>query len=258
MEVVFENVSYENIANNINFKISSGVVTGIYNSSSIIDLLKMPNQIKGTIKIDNNIYKKYNDKIVAFINKEDQFFTATVLDEILFNAKIRDYKTSNIKGKINKLFEKLDLNINLLHRICHSLSNTEKYLVKVISNLIYNPQIVIFEDGLSDLDAFYRKKIEGIITDLKEANKIVIVVSNNSNILYNISDDIIIIKDKKDFICGKIDDIYTKEVEKLINNNIDVPYFSLLTYSANKEKNANLFYRKDVRDVIKDVYKSVS
>ena len=79
----------------------------------------------------------------------------------------------------------------------------------------------------------------------------------DSNILYDLTDEIFIFDKGKLIMNGNTDDVYSN-IEPLIDNNIDIPYFSKLTYKANKEKGATLFYRKDVRDVIKDVYKSVS
>ena len=93
--------------------------------------------------------------------------------------------------------------------------------------------------------------------ELKEKDKLIILTSNDSNILYELTEELFIFNEDKLITSGNTFDIYTN-VEILLENNVDVPYFSLLTYKANSEKGANLFYRKDVRDVIKDVYKSVS
>ena len=47
------------------------------------------------------------------------------------------------------------------------------------------------------------------------------------------------------------------DVKFLIDNNIEPPYLSKLTYLAKEKKGIKLFYQNDVRDVMKDVYKHV-
>ena len=105
------------------------------------------------------------------------------------------------------------------------------------------------------MDLNNKKIIKKLINKLKNDGVLVIVTSNDSNILYELTERVAIIN-QNEVILGNTNDIY-QQVEMLINKKIDTPYFSLLTYKAKKEKNINLFYRKDVRDVMKDVYKSI-
>ena len=248
MEIVIKNLYEKDIV------IDNSKITGIYNEHDIIKAFKNPKEVTAKILINNNEYKKMDNKNIAIVDNKEPFFTATVYHEILFNAKIREYKCPNIKDKILKLFNELGLSEDILKRSCHALSNTEKYLVKIVINLIYEPKIIILKDIMSNI----YKKIKKLITRLKEEQHLVIVTSNNCNVLYEITDDIIIFNNKKVIYYGDTVNAYTNEIEYLLKNKVDVPYYSLLTYQALTKKNINLFYRKDVRDVIKDVYKSIS
>lgn len=258
MEIKFDNVCYKNKLLNASFEISNKKINGIYNYKTFLKLMMNPSLIEeGKIYINNKIYRNCNYNNVAIIDKEKNFYTSKVLDEILFHAKIRNYKSHNIKKEIIDLLNEFDLDKSILNRIGHSLSTTEKYFVKIIANLIYKPEIIIFKDIMNGIDYNNRKKIKNLINKLKEQNILIILTSMDSNILYELTEEIFIFDKGKLLISGNTNNIYT-DVELLIKNNIDVPYYSMLTYKANKEKGANLFYRKDVRDVIKDVYKSIS
>lgn len=235
--------------------IETGKIIGIYDDKFFIDTINKP--VKHNIYIDDNCYSKYDVSKIAIIDEEKPFYTSKVLDEILFNAKIRNYKTKNIQQEIDELLKRLNMDNKILNRITNSLSMTEKYFIKVISNLIYKPQVVIFKNVTSELDRNNSKLISSLINYLKEKGILVIITSMDSNVLYNLSDDIIIFKNDKVILKGSTNEIYT-DVEMLIEKEVDIPCFSMLTYKANKEYDAHLFYRKDVRDVIKDVYKSVS
>ena len=258
MEINFNNVCYKNKLTNVNLKMSSDKINGIYNYNTFLKLITNPRLInEGSIYIDDKQYKNFDYINIVIIDKEKEFYTSKVIDEILFSAKLRNYKSKNIKKEILEWLKEFNLDENILKRIGHSLSETEKYFIKIIANLITKPQIVIFKDIMNGIDYNNKKIIKKIINNLKEKGTLVILTSMNSNILYELTEEVFNFDKGKLLTSGLTNDIYTN-VEILIENKIDVPYFSLLTYKANKDKNANLFYRKDVRDVIKDVYKSVS
>ena len=253
MELKFNNVNYKAKLNNVNITLNSNKINGIYNYNSFIKVLANPKFIEGgTISIDNKTYHKYDPRIIAIVDKDMPFYTSKVIDEILFYSKVRGYKSRNMKEEINTLLEKFYLDPSILKRITPSLSDTEKYFIKLIANLIYRPKIIIFKDIMSGMDYRNKKIIKKLIEELKEQGVLVILTSFNSNILYELTDEVVIFNKGKVLISGSTNEIYSN-IEILLNNNIDVPYFSLLTYKANKEKGAHLFYRKDVRDVIKDV-----
>ena len=258
MEIRFENVSYKQKMLDVSFRMNKKKITGIYNYNTFIKLISNPKLIeKGNIFVDGKFYRNYDFKKIAIIDKEKDFYTSKVIEEIYFHAKIRNYKSHKINKEIFELLRQFNLDESILKRIPHSLSTTEKYFIKVIANLIFKPQIVIFKDILNGIDYNNKKIIKNLINKLKEEGVLVILTSMDSNILYELTEEIFIFDKGKLLISGNTNDVYTN-IEPLINNKIDVPYFSLLTYKANKEKNANLFYRKDVRDVIKDVYKSIT
>ena len=258
MEIKFDNVKYEDKLINVSFSMTNNITNGIYNTNYFIEILQNPKLIEsGIIYINEHKYKKYDCKTIAIIDREAPFYTSKVFDEILFYAKIRGHKCNNIKKEIITLLEKLNLDDSILNRICHSLSQTEKYYVKLVANLITNPKIIIFKDIMNGMDLGNKKLIKKILEELKEKGVLIVLTSNDSNILYELTENILIFNKGELLVSGNTNNVYT-DIEILLKNEVDVPYFSLLTYKANKEKGANLFYRKDVRDVIKDVYKSVS
>ena len=258
MEIKFDRVCYKNKMINISFNMNKDRINGIYNYNTFLKIISNPKIIEsGNITIEDKPYKNYDYKNISIIDREKDFYTSKVIDEILFYAKIRNYKNKNIKKEINEWLKIFNLDGTILKRTPHSLSKTEKYFIKIIANVIFEPQIIIFKDIMNDIDYNNKKIIKKIINDLKEKGCLVIITSMDSNILYELSEEVFIFNKGNLLTSGNVNDVYTN-IDILINNKVDIPYFSKLTYKANKEKNANLFYRKDVRDVIKDVYKSVS
>jgi len=73
--------------------------------------------------------------------------------------------------------------------------------------------------------------------------------------LYRYTNYLIIFRNNK-IIEGSTTDLF-KRVDYLKRNKIVIPKIVEFTYLAKKKKNIRLEYHKDIRDIIKDIYKHV-
>ena len=261
MELVLDSVKYLDLLNNISYSFVSKKIVGIYgdNSKYIVDIICGDNNdYDGDVRIDEEIidkefYRKNPTKI-ALIDSKPFFFTTKVEEEIKFNLDFRKYDC-DLEKKEKELFNLVGLDLSILTRPINSLSNSEKYLLSIVINLLYSPDIVIFKDVFQGLDRSSKKKIMMIIKNLKEENKIVIVTSNDTNILYEFTDEVILLDKNNIYKSGNCDKIFTS-TELMKDKVIPMPYITKVTYLA-KNKKVKLSYHKDVRDIIKDIYKHV-
>ena len=96
-----------------------------------------------------------------------------------------------------------------------------------------------------------------MLTKLKEQyHKIIVIIDKNANILYKYCTKAIIIKNGNVIASGDIKDVYCK-VEMLKKSKIDIPQIVEFTHKAKKTKKVKIDYHKDIRDIIKDIYKHV-
>ena len=96
-----------------------------------------------------------------------------------------------------------------------------------------------------------------LLIRLKEQfKKIIILETKNSNILYKCTGYLYIIKNDKIWLEGKTEEIYEK-VGLLRKAGVKIPDIVSFTYLAKKEKKVKIEYHKDIRDIIKDIYKHV-
>ena len=116
--------------------------------------------------------------------------------------------------------------------------------------------IVVYFEIFVELDYSNQKKLIKLIKALKEKyHKTVIIASNNANILYEITDDIVILKKGRILAADNTIKVY-QNTNLLKENEVDVPDLIKFTMLA-KEKKVKLSYHRDIRDLIKDVYKHV-
>ena len=266
MEIVLKNVTYnyknKKLLNKINLTIESNKITGITGNYKSI-LCKMIDGIKefdGEIIIGDIPVIKENiktiRKVVSLIsqNYEEQFFTNNIKEEMDFLISRLTYKPANINKKMTQALEIVGLSKDLLNKNISELSDVEKKLFQISVSLLYNPDIIIFDETLVNLDRNNSKRIIRLIKDLKDKyHKTIIIASNDVNMLYQVTDNIIILKNGKVYQSGSTDKVYQSDN---IDNSIDIPDLVRFTKLA-KSKKVKLSYHKDIRDLIKDVYKHV-
>jgi len=194
----------------------------------------------------DNLINDYNPVIVD--NTNLFFLGKTVLDEI---GLYTNYPELKYGYEVLKIFE---LYNTFLDKEIKCLSTTEKIYLNIIRNVSKLDNIIVFKDIFLGLDYNNQKKIIELINYLKE-KAIVIILSDDVNNLYKCSDYSIIVS-KRTIKYGTVDEIY-EDVENLMKLKMRIPDLPYITYTAKEKKNVKLFYRKDVRDIIKDIYKHV-
>jgi len=269
VEIVLKNVIYnyknKRLLDKINLTIESNKITGITGEYKSI-LCEIIDDIKefasGEITIDNMPYSKENLKVirnkVSMIKQEsfDQFFTNNPKDEIMFLISRLEYRPNDINKKTNQALEMVGLKNDILNKDIDKLTVGEKKLLQIAISLIYNPDVIIFDEAFVSLDRTNRKKIIKLIKELKNKyNKTIIISSNNINLLYEITDNIVILRKSHVLVSGKTTDIY-QNISLLKENKIDIPDLVKFTMLA-KDKKVKLSYHRDILDLIKDVYKHV-
>lgn len=262
MGLILDGIKYKEYLNDISYRFSEKKITGIYGDNSIY-LLDIINgditDYDGSFSLDDELVKrafyKKNSCKIALIDSKPLFYTNVVSDEFRFNLDFRGCGFEKFEKKQRELLNLVGLDENILSRNIHTLSSSERYLLSIAVNLIYEPKIILFKNVFCGLDRNSRKKIIVLIKNLREDNKIVIITNNDTNILYELTDEVILLDENTIYKSGSSDKIFTS-AEIMKENVIPMPNITKVTYLA-KNKKVKLSYHKDVRDIIKDIYKHV-
>lgn len=263
MELKFRDYLLKN--NLVDFTINSKEFTGITGNSTdkLLEILFLKNTYQGTILIDNeplskeeiNIYKKK----ISIINQVLQvpFYQKTILEIMYDEIRRKDLVIKDPKKKIYDALKIVGLDTNILERYIRDISSSERYLLFLSIGLLSNPNIIILEEPFKQLDKKQEKELWMLLQKLKEQyQKTIILISNDSNILYKYTKHIIITKNNKILTEGNTEEIY-QNVTLLKKNEINIPEIVFFTYLARKKKKAKIDFHKDIRDIIKDIYKHV-
>ena len=263
MGLSIDNINYKNMLNDISYRFNRARITGIYgnNANLILDIINGDNDdydgeiIFEKVPVNKGFYM-HNPTSIALIETYPFFYSTKVEDEFKFNLTFRKCDVEDIENKEKKVLKLVGLEEDIIKRDINTLSTSDKYLLSIAINLIYEPEIILFKDIFSGLDHVSKKRITTLINNLKEDKKIIIVTSRDTNILYELTDEVILLNGSKIYKDGTTDKLFTS-VELMKDGVIPMPNITKVTYLAKTNKKAKLSYHKDVRDIIKDIYKHV-
>ena len=249
----------------LNFTIKSNHINGITGThlDELIDIIKINLNYKGTILVDNKELKK--DQIIE-IKKKINYVEENIKDnlqgksiwELMWKEieKRRVYP-KNVDKKIKDSLRIVGLEKDYLERSYYSLSTSEKKLIQIAMALLTNPEVIILDSPFRSLDLKNKKKIMMLLQKMKEQyQKTIIIVSDSAETIYQYTDYVVIYTNNRILTEGNTIDVY-KNVEFLKKHRIEVPDIVEFTYIAKKEKRVKIDYYKDIRDLIKDIYKHV-
>ncbi len=149
----------------------------------------------------------------------------------------------------------LDIDIeSILNKNRNELSHSDKRLLQYTLMVQSNPRIIIINEPYLYLDNKNKKKISLLFNKLIKQGKTIIVGSNDTNVIYSLCKKVLLINKRSVYY----DNVEILSDKKIINRyHLNMPEILIFINEAKKKK-INLPYSKDIRDLIKDVYRNVS
>ena len=242
---------------------SSGIIGVMDNKRYLINYLKNIGFDKNNIILDK---KKITQKELINFKRRISIIENYITDDL--DLTVYEYMKSKIFDSIldirdyrKKIYDSLKivgLNEIYLDKKVLKLSKIELQWVNFAIGLFSNPDIIVLNRVFHSLDIKNTKKLISLLSILTEKyHKIIIICTNDAEVVYKYTKNAIIIKDNEVLVSGLSDNIFQDNFEILLKNNISIPKTIEFSYLANTKKNIKLGYFKDIRDLIKDIYKKV-
>ena len=219
------NFKYKNrvVFEDFNLDIKKNIITTIIgkNGSGKSTLVKL---LVGLLPSDNISYdkdilnQKNLNKImkkvgIVFENPDNQFVGQTVMEDLVFTLENMGYNSKKIKNKLDEIVNKFNLS-DILNKSPNDLNNNQKQIVSLAAALIHDPEILILDESLTYFDPYDKENILKLLVELKEKGMSIIHVTQDIEDTL-ISDEIVVIDDKKVILKGSKEEVY--EEEKLLN-----------------------------------------
>lgn len=126
-------------------------------------------------KLQNNIFSKSFHKKIGFVfqNSEVQLFCSNVYDEIAFGPRQMGLKEEEVKVRVMDCMELLQIT-ELQNRAPYHLSGGEKKKVAIASVLVLNPEVIVFDEPMNDLDPKTKRFLKGLLINLNNSGKTIL------------------------------------------------------------------------------------
>lgn len=147
----------------------------------------------------------YND--IGYLPEERGLYPKeTIEDQLLLFSSLRGKNKQIIAPKIDEWMEKFQVKGKKTDKV-KSLSKGNQQKVQLISTLIHEPKLVILDEPFSGLDPVNASILKNGIMELKQKGSCVIFSSHNMENVEKICDNLIMVKNGKVVLDGKISDV---------------------------------------------------
>ena len=185
-------------------------------------------------RLVNDVAPKDRDIAMVFQNYA-LYPHMTVYDNIAFAMKLRHAPKDEIDRKVKEAAEILDIT-SLLGRKPKALSGGQRQRVAIGRAIVREPQVLLMDEPLSNLDAKLRNQMRAEIIKLRERiNTTFIYVTHDQTEAMTLGDRIVIMKDGFIQQIGTPQEVFNHPYNLFVAGFIGAPQMNFFNAKLNKE-----------------------
>lgn len=184
---------------NVSVSFESGKIHALLgpNGAGKTTLIRLINQIyepdSGSIYLNGKYLDRLNLNAIGYLPEERGMYTSmTVFDFLMFLGKLRQMEKNTILHQMNFWLNKLEI-IEWQHKRIDELSKGMAQKIQFIATVFHDPELLILDEPFSGFDPTNVQLMRGILRELKEQGKTIILSTHNMNNAETISDHITLI-----------------------------------------------------------------
>ncbi|MDV0447164.1 Vitamin B12 import ATP-binding protein BtuD [Methanosarcinaceae archaeon Ag5] len=158
---------------------------------------------------------------IVFQNSDDQIIAPTVYQDIAFGPSNLNYKREEIDKIVNKMLDYFGLQ-SLKDKPPHHLSGGQKKRVAIAGVLAMDPDVIILDEPLSNLDPVGADEILDILNELNHSGKTIIISTHDVDLAYKWSDRVYLMSGGKLIDEGSPKNVFSNE-EQVRNASLKSP-----------------------------------
>ncbi len=199
-----------NALENLHFNLDSGqlvFVTGSSGSgkSTLLNIINgiipeiIEGHLAGDLWIDGQKHLQIHERNLilgnVFQNPRSQFFTTNSTSELVFEMENWGMSRQEMDKQLKKISHQFKIEA-LLNRNIMTLSSGERQFLALLTALIMNPKILIFDEPSANLDYGNAMRLRQQMERLKEEGKLVIVADHRCFYLQGLIDKVLLLEQK--------------------------------------------------------------
>jgi cobalt/nickel transport system ATP-binding protein len=173
----------------------------------------------GEIPLTKNTKQEIRKKVgFVFQRPDDQLFMPSVYEDVAFGPINLGLDPEKVNERVKSALQMVGC-LHLMKRPPHRLSEGQKRAVAIAAVMAMNPDILVMDEPASNLDPKSRRQL---INLLKGFHHTKIVASHDLDLILDVCERCIMIKDGKIVVDGPAEEVLTNEA-LLDENNLELP-----------------------------------
>ena len=220
------------------------------------------NILAGLISFDSGLILRNNipinslqpkDRNIGMVFQDHSLYPhMTVSKNLKFPLLMRKLNKNEIDRRLQEIIEIYKLH-PMLDKFPYQLSGGEKQRVAICKALIQKPELFLFDEPLSNIDAKLRVSMRSEIKKIHKATKATFIYVTHDQIeALSLSDRIVVIKDGEILQSGDPKEIYNSPKSLFVAEFIGTPSINLIHFKVLQESNHYALVNDDFNIILKD------
>ncbi len=198
--------------NGLSFEVKKGEVFGLLGPNGagktttiriLMDILK-PDE--GEVKVLGRNPGEVKEKVGYLPEERGLYQGLGVLETLVYFAQLKGMPGSVAKERATSLLERVDLLDRAKGKV-KELSKGMQQKLQFVASIIHDPEVVFLDEPFQGLDPVNVELIKGLITELRDQGKTVVLSSHQMNLVEALCDRILLINKGEAVLYGPIREI---------------------------------------------------
>ncbi len=239
---LYKSFEEKEVLHGISFEVESGKALGLLGrngagkTTTIRILMDVFRANRGEILLDGEKFVREKIKIGYLPEERGLYPKKTVLDQMIFFARLRGMKKKEAKESAYKWLRRLQVE-EYANKKLETLSKGNQQKVQLATTLVCNPDIIILDEPFSGLDPVNSQILKDVINEQIAENKIVIFSSHQMSYVEEFCEDIAIINQGEVVLSGQLKEIKKEYGKNRLILSAENYTLSALHTKLNKEMN---------------------
>ena len=198
--------------NGLSFEVKKGEIFGLLGpngagkTTTIRILMDIFKPDEGEVKVLGRNPSEVKEKVGYLPEERGLYQNLGTLEILLYFAQLKGVPSSLAKERAISLLEKVDLLDRAKGKV-KELSKGMQQKLQFIASIIHDPEVVFLDEPFQGLDPVNVELIKGLITELREQGKTVVLSSHQMNLVEALCDRILLINKGEAVLYGPIQEI---------------------------------------------------
>ena len=204
------------VVDNISFDVRQGEVFGLIGPNGagktttirmIMDIIKPDS---GEIFVLGETLKGITKNKIGYLPEERGLYRKLrVIDSLVYLASLKDITSHKARSQAEELLERIGM-LSHKNKKIEELSRGMGQLIQFLVAIVHDPQLVILDEPFAGLDPVNTELLKGMLADLRNQGKAVILSTHQMNQVEELCDRILMIDNGHNILYGSLSEIKAK------------------------------------------------